>query len=56
MAKRDKKTITLGSGYAYLKEYTDVVPATKDDLPTLCADANLLGYIKGVAGVYPGDV
>lgn len=51
MAKRDKKTITLGSGYAYLKEYTDVVPATKDDLTTLCADANLLGYIKGGASL-----
>lgn len=51
MAKRDKKTITLGSGYAYLKEYTDVVPATKEDLTTLCADANLLGYIKGGASL-----
>lgn len=51
MAKRDKKTITLGSGYAYLKEYTDTVPATKEDLTTLCAADNLLGYIKGGASL-----
>lgn len=51
MAKRDKKTITLGSGYAYLKEYADEVPAAKADLTALCVEANLLGYIKGGASL-----
>lgn len=51
MAKRDKKTITLGSGYAYLKEYADEVPDSKDDLTALCVDTNLLGYIKGGASL-----
>lgn len=51
MAKRDKDTITLGSGKVYLKTYADEVPATKTDLTTLCADANLLGHIKGGAAL-----
>lgn len=51
MVKRDKKTITLGSGYAYLKEYADEVPAAKADLTALCVEANLLGYIKGGASL-----
>lgn len=51
MAKRDKKTITLGSGYVYLKEYTDEVPSDKDKLEALCVDGNLLGYIKGGASL-----
>lgn len=51
MAKRDKKTITLGSGYVYLKEYANEVPATKADLTALCAADNLLGYIKGGASL-----
>ena len=51
MAKRDKKTITLGSGYVYLKEYANEVPATKADLTALCAADNLLGYIKSGASL-----
>ena len=51
MAKRDKDTITLGSGKVYLKTYAAEVPATKADLTALCADANLLGHIKGGAAL-----
>lgn len=51
MAKRDKKTITLGSGYVYLKEYADEVPSDKDKLEALCVADNLLGYIKGGASL-----
>ena len=51
MAKSDKITITLGSGKVYLKTYTDEVPAAKADLTALCADANLLGHIKGGAAL-----
>lgn len=47
MAKRDKKTITLGSGKVYLMAYTDTMP-NKD---TLCVEDNLLGYIKGGAAL-----
>lgn len=49
MAKRDKKTITLGSGRIYLKEFDD-----KTGMPNttaLCTDENLLGYIKGGAAL-----
>lgn len=45
MGKRDKKSITLGSGKIYLKEYADKMPTVED----LCKDENLLGYIKGGA-------
>ena len=51
MAKRDKDTITLGSGKVYLKEYTNTVPATKKDLDDLCVAANELGHIKGGASL-----
>ena len=48
MAKRDKSSITLGSGKIYL------VPHTTDDAPTVesvCVAGNLLGYIKGGASL-----
>ena len=47
MAKRDKSTITLGSGKIYLQAYSDTMPT----VDTLCTDANLLGYIKGGAAL-----
>lgn len=47
MAKRDEKTITLGSGQIYLKTYSDTMPTVTD----LCIDANRLGYIKGGASL-----
>ena len=48
MAKRDKTSITLGSGKIYLLPYTDTVPPTVD---TVCQADNLLGYIKGGASL-----
>jgi len=45
MAKRDNKTITLGSGKLYAAAYVDSMPTTT----TLCVDANLLGNIKSGA-------
>lgn len=47
MAKRDKTSITLGSGKIYLTPYTDSVPTVE----TLCVEQNLLGYIKGGASL-----
>ena len=47
MAKRDKTSITLGSGKIYLTPYTDTVPSVE----TLCVEDNLLGYIKGGASL-----
>ena len=47
MAKRDKSTITLGSGKIYLKAYADAMPTVEE----LCVDDNLLGYIKGGAAL-----
>lgn len=47
MAKRDNKTITLGSGKIYLIPYADNMPTVE----TLCVDGNLLGYIKGGAAL-----
>ena len=47
MAKRDKKTITLGSGKIYALAYSDAMPT----VDTLCVEDNLLGYIKGGAGL-----
>lgn len=47
MPKRDKNTITLGSGRLYLLPYSDTLPT----VDTLCVDANLLGYIKGGASL-----
>jgi hypothetical protein len=43
--KRTNKNIVLGSGKAYLKEYSGDMPSRE----TICTDANLLGYIKGGA-------
>ena len=46
------KRIVLGSGKLYVAEFTD---ATQIDTPQkiqgLCADANLIGYIKGGASL-----
>ena len=47
MAKRDKNTITLGSGKIYLQAFADTMPTVE----TLCVDENLLGYIKGGASL-----
>lgn len=47
MAKRDGKTITLGSGKIYLAPFVDEMPT----VDTLCVDDNLLGYIKSGAGL-----
>lgn len=47
MAKRDKNTITLGSGKIYLQAFSTSMPA----VDTLCHDENLLGYIKGGASL-----
>lgn len=45
MAKRTNKQIVLGSGKAYIMEYSGSMPSTA----TICVDANLIGYIKGGA-------
>lgn len=47
MAKRDKDTITLGSGKIYLQAFSESLPT----VDTLCKDDNLLGYIKGGASL-----
>lgn len=47
MAKRDKNTITLGSGKIYLQAFADDMPTVE----TLCTEENLLGYIKGGAAL-----
>ena len=47
MAKRDKDTITLGSGKIYVTAFSDAMPT----VDTLCVDENLLGYIKGGAAL-----
>ena len=47
MAKRDKSTITLGSGKMYLVAYADAMPTVED----ICKEENLLGYIKGGAAL-----
>ena len=47
MAKRDKNTITLGSGKLYLQAFATEMPT----VDTLCVDKNLLGYIKGGASL-----
>lgn len=47
MSKRDKNTITLGSGKIYLQAFADDMPTVE----TLCTDDNLLGYIKGGASL-----
>ncbi len=47
MAKRDKKTITLGSGKIYMQAFSETLPTVED----ICKDENLLGYIKGGAAL-----
>ena len=47
MAKRDKKTITLGSGKIYLQAFAESMPT----VDTICKPENLLGYIKGGAAL-----
>lgn len=47
MAKRDKNTITLGSGKIYLKAFSESMPTVDE----LCVDENLLGHIKGGAAL-----
>lgn len=47
MAKRDKKTITLGSGIPYIMEFTGTLPSRTD----ICKSENLLGYVKGGAAL-----
>lgn len=47
MAKRDKSTITLGSGKIYVAEYEGTMPTVE----TLCVADNLLGWIKGGASL-----
>ena len=47
MAKRDKSTITLGSGKIYLMAFSDAMPEVAD----ICKEENLLGHIKGGAAL-----
>jgi hypothetical protein len=47
MAKRDGKTITLGSGKIYLAPFSDAMPTVE----TLCIEDNLLGFIKSGAAL-----
>lgn len=47
MAKRDNKTITLGSGRIYLVPFSDSMPT----VDSICTDENILGYIKGGAAL-----
>jgi hypothetical protein len=47
MAKRDKNTITLGSGKIYLQAFSTSMPT----VDTLCTEANFLGHIKGGAAL-----
>ena len=47
MAKRDKDTITLGSGKLYVAEYGESMPT----VDALCVDENLLGWIKNGASL-----
>lgn len=47
MAKRDRKTITLGSGEIFVSQFNDAMP----EVDTICTDENRLGYIKGGASL-----
>lgn len=47
MAKRDKETITLGSGKIYLAAFSETMPT----VDTLCKPENLLGHVKGGAAL-----
>jgi hypothetical protein len=45
MSKRTKEGVTLGSGEAFIMEYTGTMP----DVETICVDENRLGWIQGGA-------
>lgn len=45
MSKRTKEGITLGSGEAFIMEYTGTMP----DVAAICVDENRLGWIQGGA-------
>lgn len=45
MGKRTNKTITLGSGKLYIKEFSGEIPANKE----IEKEENLIGYIQGGA-------
>lgn len=47
MAKRDNKTITLGSGKIYAQVFANAMPT----VDTLCKEENLLGLIKSGASL-----
>lgn len=47
MAKRDKDTVTLGSGKIYLQTFSE----SMSTVDALCVESNLLGYIKGGASL-----
>ena len=47
MSKRDSDVITLGSGKAYMMEFSGTLP----ELTAICAEENLLGWIKGGAAL-----
>ena len=47
MAKRDKDTVTLGSGKIYLQTFSESMPT----VDALCVVSNMLGYIKGGASL-----
>lgn len=48
MSKRDKDTITLGSGIPYIMEFDGEAMPTVD---VICVDENRLGYTKGGAAI-----
>ena len=47
MPKRDKETITLGSGKLYMLPYSESLPS----ISVICDPANLVGYIKSGASL-----
>ena len=47
MAKRDKDTVTLGSGKIYLQTFSESMPT----VDALCVESHLLGYIKAGASL-----
>lgn len=47
MAKRNKDTITLGSGEIYVVPFAEAMPTVDD----ICKPENLLGHIKGGAAL-----
>lgn len=49
MSKRDKKTITLGSGRPYIMEFNADTGIPEPSV--ICVEDNLLGYVKGGAAL-----